>query len=284
VAHFIVAANETGQATAERSADIERTFERLPVFLREFKPTLEDLRDVSDEMTPVLADLHTAAPDLNRFITQLGPFSRAATPALVSLGDATEIGRPALVNSLPLTRDLADFAEHANPVGKNLVKLAESLDETGGLEHIMDYIFFQMTAINGFDGVSHYLRASLLTNICSTYVVDPVTGCSSNFTRTQSVRASASGNEDPVLAKQRDALIEPHLAPEPEPAPEGEEDAPSKTNPFEALRELTDPTIAEARQNALETASGAGRTRSPAFGAETPEEQALDYLLGNDER
>ena len=283
IAHFVVAANETGQATAERSADIERTFERLPVFLREFKPTLEDLREVSEEMTPVLADLRTAAPDLNRFIRALGPFSRASTPALVSLGEAAEIGRPALVNSLPLTRDLATFAENANPVGRNLARLAESLDETGGLGHIMDYIFFQMTAINGFDGVSHYLRASLLTNICSTYVVDPVTGCSANFTDTESVRTSSSaGEEDPVLAKQRQALIEPHLAPEPEPAPEGEEDGPSQTNPFDALRELTDPEIAEARQNALENASGAGRTESPAFGEQSPEERALDYLLGND--
>src|SRR3954452_5560265 len=68
ISHFIVAANQTGQATAERSADIERSFERLPTFLNELNPTLVDLKDVSDEMTPVLADLHTAAPDLNRFI------------------------------------------------------------------------------------------------------------------------------------------------------------------------------------------------------------------------
>ena len=39
----------------------------------------------------------------------------------------------------------------------------------------MDYIFYTMTAINGFDGVSHYLRAALIVNTCSTYgtVQDP---------------------------------------------------------------------------------------------------------------
>src|SRR4051812_32820025 len=120
ISHFIVAANQTGQATAERSADIERSFERLPTFLNELNPTLVDLKDVSDEMTPVLADLHTAAPDLNRFIGELGPFSRVATPAVVSLGAAAEIGRPALIHSLPLTRELANFAKDALPVGKNL--------------------------------------------------------------------------------------------------------------------------------------------------------------------
>ena len=76
VSHFVVAANETGKATAERSADIQRTFERLPVFLRELDPTLRDLDAVAEEMTPVLADLESAAPDLNRFTQALGPFSR----------------------------------------------------------------------------------------------------------------------------------------------------------------------------------------------------------------
>src|SRR3954453_9143403 len=54
VADFIVEANKTGEATAERSADIERTFERFPAFLRELRPTLQQLGDFSDQFTPVL--------------------------------------------------------------------------------------------------------------------------------------------------------------------------------------------------------------------------------------
>src|SRR3954470_12672275 len=100
ISHFIASANQTGTATAERSADIERTLQRFPVFLRELEPTLKQLGDFTDQMTPVLSDLHRAAPDLNRFITALGPFSRSAPTSVVSLGKATEIGRPALVNSL----------------------------------------------------------------------------------------------------------------------------------------------------------------------------------------
>src|SRR3954449_3152762 len=97
LAHFINAANETGTATAERSADIERTFALFPGFLRELRPTLQQLGDFADQTTPVLVDLHTAAPDLDRFVTALGPFSRAATISVVSLGKATEVGRPAIV-------------------------------------------------------------------------------------------------------------------------------------------------------------------------------------------
>src|SRR4051812_18978301 len=102
VANFIVEANKTGTATAERSADIERSFQLLPGFLRQLQPTLQQLSDYADQTTPVLADLHTAAPDLNRFITALGPFSRVATMSVVSLGKTADIGRPALKQSLPL--------------------------------------------------------------------------------------------------------------------------------------------------------------------------------------
>jgi virulence factor Mce-like protein len=281
VSHFIAAANETGRATAERSADIERSLNLLPEFLRQLRPTLEDLGRVSDQFTPVLADLHRSAPDLNRFITALGPFSAAGTPALVSLGKATVIGRPALIHSEPLIRQLAGFAKHAGPVGKNLVRFTRSFDRTGGVERFMDYLFFQMTAINGFDAVSHYLRAGLLTNLCSTYAIDPVIGCNANFTTTRSIRSSAAGQTDKQLERTRQALATDQAA-QPGEAGGPKANAPGdQTDPFAALHDLTDPTKAAQRRQALERASGNGRSVSPMFGRETPRERALDYLLGN---
>src|SRR3954470_6660734 len=162
VSHFVVAANDTARATAERSADIERSFQLLPTFLSQLRPTLRDLGEVADQSTPVLSDLETAAPDLNRFVTALGPFSSVSTPAVVSLGKAADIGRPALIHSQPLVQRVSKLARDAGPVGKTPDALTTSLDRTGGLERLLDYVFFQMTAMNGFDGVSHYLRAALL--------------------------------------------------------------------------------------------------------------------------
>src|SRR3954467_10038339 len=112
VANFIVEANKTGTATAERSADIERSFELFPGFLRQLQPTLQQLSDFADQTTPLLANLHTAAPDLNRFTAALGPFSTVATKSVVSLGAASDIGRPALEQSLPLVTQLAQFAQN----------------------------------------------------------------------------------------------------------------------------------------------------------------------------
>src|SRR3954454_15163711 len=283
ISHFIVAANETGQATAERSADIERTFERFPAFLRELRPTLQQLGDFSDQFTPVLTDLHTAAPDLNRFITQLGPFSRSATVSLVSLGKATKRGRPALIRSFPLVKQLGTFAKNANPVGKNLAALLTSFDKTGGIERLMDYIFFQVTAVNGFDGVSHYLRAGLLANLCSAYALEPAGGCNANFT---------SGSSSKIQAKTGDkGLDRLHRALEAQLADgsdaNGENPKPvkkkgnDKPDPFKTLHELTNPDNVRQRQPQPQR-GGHAPSRSPGQGSyqRTPEDQALDYLLG----
>jgi ABC-type transporter Mla subunit MlaD len=279
ISHFIASANQTGTATAERSADIERTLQRFPVFLRELQPTLQQLGDFSDQMTPVLADLHRAAPDLDRFITALGPFSRSATTSVVSLGKATVIGRPALIRSLPLTRQLARFAKNALPVSKNLDSLTASFDKTGGIERLMDYIFFQVTAVNGFDGVSHYLRAGLLANLCSAYATTPAGGCNANFV-SQAGGASAQSTGDPLLDKLHAQLADGSsrngtgAKPVKKPKKSG-------ADPFATLRALTSPRLNQQRDTTLGNATG--RNRAPGagrYGQKSPEDQALDYLLG----
>jgi virulence factor Mce-like protein len=279
VSHFIKAANQTGTATAERSADVMRTFQRFPAFLRELRPTLQQLGDFSDQMTPVLVDLHTAAPDLNRFITQLGPFSRSATTSVVSLGRATVTGRPALVQSLPLVRRLAQFARNALPVGKNLDALTKSFDKTGGIERLMDYIFFQVTAINGFDGISHYLRAGLEANLCSAYALVPAGGCSAKYT-SASGAGKITTTGDPALDRLRAALAK-QVARQ-----SGKSGGTTGTtvapDPFSAIRELTDPRVARQRKGTLGNARGASGPAPQLYGPSSANSQALDYLLGND--
>ncbi len=73
VTDFIVKANETGQATAARRADIERGLERLPAFLRELRPLMADLGGFAGEATPVVRDLNAAGEDVSRLIEELGP-------------------------------------------------------------------------------------------------------------------------------------------------------------------------------------------------------------------
>jgi virulence factor Mce-like protein len=280
VADFIVQANKTAQASAERRADISAGIERLPAFLRQLRPTLADLGGLSDQATPVITDLGKAAPGLNRFIEELGPFSRASIPALSSLGKAADVGRPALVAARPIANDLRQLSVDADPVSKNLDALTKSLDATGGINHLMDYIFFSMQAINGFDGIGHYLRAGLILNDCSTYataVVDPK--CSSNFTRASAAQAAASGagSPDPTLQATHDAIVKALKG-----QPVGRRGATTKTGaPQPSLLQrflaLASRSVTSRREAALgRIRAGAGQG-SPALGQADP---ALNYLLG----
>jgi phospholipid/cholesterol/gamma-HCH transport system substrate-binding protein len=268
VSDFVVKANQTAQATAERRADISRTIERLPRFLPELRRTMSELGALSDEMTPVLADLRDAAPDLSRFVLELGPFSRASIPALEALGDAADVGRPALQRTEPLLVDLQRFGEDARPVSLNLDQLTRSLDKTGGIERIMDYLFFQMTAINGFDGVSHYLRAALIVNLCSSYATAPAPGCNANFTTTRA-RSASSARLRPEQAALRRALRGDR------PVPGGRKPAEPRRRP---PRGAEDPRVRALREQGIERIRRGAKRGAAPDGADGP---LLDYLLGS---
>jgi phospholipid/cholesterol/gamma-HCH transport system substrate-binding protein len=190
-ADFVAQAANVADATAERRADLEKNIDRLPTLLQQLRPTMVRLSGLADQATPVLADLHSEAPSLNRLITQLGPFSRSATTSLTSLGEASVPGRTALVKSRGIVKDLRTFATTSKPLSTNLKEIVQSLQSTGGIERVMDYIFYQGTAINGFDAAGHYLRAQLLVNICSVYAITPDPSCTAKFASSGETRASA---------------------------------------------------------------------------------------------
>jgi hypothetical protein len=104
--------------------------------------------------------------------------------------------------------DLRKLAEAAKPVGADARRLLESLNKTGGIERAMDYIFFQAGGINGFDSFGHYLRAALLVNQCANYSLQPVFGCSANFTSASatSAEAAAAASGDRSLVRTARAL------------------------------------------------------------------------------
>jgi hypothetical protein len=161
-------------------------------------------------MRPVLDDLHAVAPDLNQMTRQLGPFSQAAIPALESLGEAGEVGIPAMRDALPVTKDLRRLAKISRPVGKTAGDVLESFKRGRGIERALDYAFYQVAAINGFDSFGHYLRARLILNTCSRYYTEPVAGCSARFaastTQGSSASAASAADTDPILRRTTAAL------------------------------------------------------------------------------
>jgi phospholipid/cholesterol/gamma-HCH transport system substrate-binding protein len=213
-------------------------------------------------MTPVLADLHDAAPDINRMIIQLGPFSQAALPAVDSLGETAKVGTPAITAARPVIRDLRDLGKAAKPVALTARQLLESFQKTQGIERFMDYVFYQVAAINGFDAFGHYLRAGLIVNTCSTYSIRAIPGCSANFAAaTASASAATSLPRDQVLLRTAAALREALAG--------------SKTKAKTEDRVSNQPLTRAPAQTPVVKAP----QRAPSDGESDP---LLDYLFGGD--
>jgi virulence factor Mce-like protein len=268
-ADFIVQANTTSEASAERREDIRRGIELLPGFLRELRPLMADLEDFADQGTPLLTDLNAAAPALGRLIEAQGTLADASRESFPSLGDALERGRPALLDARPLIQDLGRLGEQAAPVAVNLDKLTKSLDETGAVERLNDLVYYLALVSNGFDGLGHYLRAGLVTNVCSTYALEQSPACRATFFDPAEAASAGVGE---LGAAQADASR----------LTGGGSVAPTGTLLQDLLGQESDPTVDRRREQNLEALRRRAKEgRSPALdGAEA----GLDYLLGSEER
>jgi ABC-type transporter Mla subunit MlaD len=263
VANFIVQANDTATASAERRDGIRASIDKLPAFLEQLRPLMADLEGFADDATPVVANLGKAAPALSRLIEGQGEIATAARKSLPSLGDALERGRPALIDSRPLIQNLGRFAKDAKPASKNLDLLTASLDQTGGPERIMDFLYYSTLAINGYDAIGHYLRAGLVVNTCSNYTLSVSTGCNATF---YDASTGASKASDTAAANA------------PEPTGASATAPPAGTMLSQLLG--TGETAAQRRERlGNQQRLRAQDANPPGLGAEEP---ALDYLLGDD--
>ena len=277
VASAIEHSSNVAEATAERRRDLEADIERLPRFLRELRPTMRRIGGLSDQATPVFAALGNEAPDINRMIRELGPFSRAGIPAVESLGDASVIGTPAMRDLLPITKDLRRFAKTARPVGKTAAAVLESFKRGRGVERLLDYAFYQVAAVNGFDRFGHYLRARLILNTCSRYYTEPVDGCSARFASSSaqaaSARAASANDTDPILRRTTAALL-------------GKD--PDSAAPLPETAKPKKQTAPRTRRAAPKAAAAPAPTRAPRKATAKPKananqgEAVLDYLFGKD--
>jgi ABC-type transporter Mla subunit MlaD len=267
-ANFVVKANETGQASAERSDDIRRGIELLPEFLAELEPLMADLEDFADQGIPLLADLGDSAPALGRLIKAQGTLADASRESFPSLGDALERGRPALIRSRPLFQDLTRLGKQLAPTSVDLDDLLKSLDQTGGLERLNEFLYYSALAVNGFDNIGHYLRAGLVTNLCSTYATQIFATCSANFYDATAASAAADTleprNAPPAKSSGKEGSI----------APLGAllQDMLGAGGTAEGARE---------RERNLDTLRERAKGQSPGLGQSEP---VLDYLLGGEER
>jgi ABC-type transporter Mla subunit MlaD len=183
IRQWVIQANTTSVASAERAADIAASFHLLPSFLRRLRPLMSDLAAFSGQATPVLNSLSQAAPALARQYEQLVPFAAVARKSLISLGAAAQQQQPYLLQTIPLAQRLLRLGQAGVPSFTSLDRLTSSFDRTGGIEDLMRVLFYGTAATNGFDSIGHYIRTEALVGGCTGYVKVPVGGCSANFTQ-----------------------------------------------------------------------------------------------------
>ena len=313
VAGAIRNSSEVAKATAEQREALEADIQTLPRFLDELEPTMVRLGALADESTPVLTDLGADPDSINSLVRRLGPFSQAAIPAIDSLGEASKSGTQAVIDARPVIADVRALATTVRPVGATLRQVLESFQETGGIERLMDYIFYQALAVNGYDAVGHYLRAMLIVNQCATYAVEPVAGCSARFppgsatasaARATETNAIAAAGDDPVLRATAAALAKAlgHevdkarrqvAAPTPPatatpavtPAPKPKAAKPKREEPVPEAAPTVDPAAPAPSAAPAATAAPAAPVTTPApVATATPSPSAalLEYLFGQD--
>jgi ABC-type transporter Mla subunit MlaD len=181
ISDFVVQANTTSVASASRAADISRSINQFPPFLRALKPLLVSLGTLADQGTPLMTSLGQSASALGRQFQELTPFARAARPSLIALGKSSAQSLPALRATMPLAQRLDNLGTQAKPAGALLDQLLESLNNTGAIEQLMSLLYYGTSASNGFDADGHYVRTEPLVGGCTTYVKKVVSGCPSRF-------------------------------------------------------------------------------------------------------
>jgi len=181
IADFVVQANTTSEASASRAADISRSINQFPPFLRALRPLVAALGQLADQGTPLMTSLGQSAAAVGRQFENLTPFAKAARPALIALGNSSEKSLPALRATLPLAQQLRKLGVQAKPAANSLDQLLESLNQTGAIEQLMAVLFNGTSATNGFDADGHYVRAEPLVGGCTSYQKTPTQLCTAHF-------------------------------------------------------------------------------------------------------
>ena len=181
ISTFVTQANATSVASAQRAADISKTFHLFPTYLRQLKPLLADLGVLADQGTPLMTTLAKSASALGEQFANLTPFAQKARTALIDLGNASAQSQPALLASLPLAQRLNKLGSASKPTAKSLQRLTTSLENTGGIQQLMGLLFNGAVAGNGFDSLGHYVRDEPLVSELHDLRGPTVLGCSANF-------------------------------------------------------------------------------------------------------
>ncbi|MHB8658347.1 MAG: MlaD family protein [Solirubrobacteraceae bacterium] len=186
VQRFIDEANNAASDTATQQANLQSTFQRLPAFLEQLRPSLQRLGQATDANLPVLSNLNSASGEIDRLLIDLPKFANGALPAIRSLGKASVTGKVAVQAAGPMIRDLNRFARPTPELAQNLAIVLHDLDDRSrasepeprspggkgytGLEALLQFVFNLGVATNSYGPFGHSLAVDgFVSAMCSPY-------------------------------------------------------------------------------------------------------------------
>jgi ABC-type transporter Mla subunit MlaD len=181
VTGFFRNAGIAGEATAERSADLQESLRKFPETLRQVRQTSAKLKGFADQGIPLFTALNQGGRGLSKATVNLPAFARRSIPALRTLGDAAETAGPKLVASDGLLTDLATTANTSVPIGTNFSAFLDTFTRTQGFQNLMDFIYNSVGATNGIDAYGHFLRSNLQLTSCVEVASTIQSGCEAFF-------------------------------------------------------------------------------------------------------
>ncbi len=192
LADFVTAANTTAIASATQRRQLAGSIRLLPTFLARLQPLMADLGRLADQATPVISRAGASAGALDSEFRSLVPFANRAKTAIKSLGSAAQQSQSALIRSLGLAQQLGRLGSAAEPASQRLQKLVSSLNSSGGIQQLLNLLFYGAGATNGYNAAGHYVRFAPVVGPCTAYARTPVAGCSANFSGATSAAAAVA--------------------------------------------------------------------------------------------
>jgi phospholipid/cholesterol/gamma-HCH transport system substrate-binding protein len=211
VAAFVRNSADVVSQTAAHRAGLAESVRRLPAFLDQARPALDQLSAFARAGTPLMTGLRESGPGLAHLLQQTGTFAGRVRPALTRLSPVLAQTRAALPDVTPQIARLARFARSALPAGDLVAQLLASLKRQGAVDGFASFAYFASTAFSRFDRYSHLLPAYLIGSPCGVYVTTPTAGCSAKY---PSYSAPATRRRAQPH-RRRPARVRPHARPTP---------------------------------------------------------------------
>ena len=275
-----------GQATAERGDDLEAQIEKFPETLRQVRATMKDLRGFADQGTPLMEDIGAVAPHLSKATQNLPAFFRAGLPAFTTLGDAAETAGPKLVAADPVVVQTRNLTKKAGPTATDLAALLSTFNDTGGFQHLMDFIYNSAGNINSYDTFGHFQRALGIRSSCLDVKSTVFLQCAAFFQRAgSSSTASKAKKENKSEPEAPEASPEQALPPpidEVIPELDPPEEEPTETTPTEPADPAEEPDPSDNPDEDPNAAVSARSSAAAGDDAVTMQEASmlLQFLLG----